>query len=659
MGHSHKCKRCSKKPQKCQHAHRNKGCCKDKQGLTTVVQLLNMGDFGGRLFSQPINNSGRFGFLESGQEAGTLTLCDINRPVGGLSTIKTYFDQERKRNKNTLFLLGAEAYTTTNRNLFRPTNSEKYYRPTFSAFKTLGLDARGLSWHDFADETLDRTREFIHDDLKGKFCQKTRVVAVGINDPDNELPGLKPYHIFDMCGVKVAYTIIPDPRTMTNGFLNDPMYPTSRLYWGNITVETDIVVLTELANDAMLAAKAEGAEVTILNVGRGFRSGGTGSTVLANSTEFDIMYFDNSAQTFAGFKKDKNEKFVLCLAPWTNGEEYSRFSVVYDNVLDKIDSFIGKDNTTLIQVETMGSPPRDFDIMKQVLVPAFSDTVYGDPKTQKIIDCYDSSSHKKLDKKVATLTDNLILGLWDTFALTPDSDNTEYLNLVADSIKSKYNTDISLVSRNTLPRSPNRWLVNCNSLTEPADAARFGGIATSHWAPRSTQFRRIEAPFDLLKGDIWDSVYNQNGTNFVSSTSSLTVDNLFLTLDKSTSFGPTPQTDPFDDKIIQGISGFTYIYDPNLGSERVREVFVISTGKNYVRQPDGSIPDGSDTISVALDNYTLMSGSFSTSTYPLINTTNWTNFEYGSLVNSTIKHLESLGTFDPNDPIYNNRYSTV
>ena len=108
MGHSHKCKRCSKKPQKCQHAHRNKGCCKDKQGPTTVVQLLNIQDFEGRLFSQPINNGARFGHLITGINAGLLTECDEGRPVGGLATLQTYFNEERKRIKNTLFLAGAE-----------------------------------------------------------------------------------------------------------------------------------------------------------------------------------------------------------------------------------------------------------------------------------------------------------------------------------------------------------------------------------------------------------------------------------------------------------------------------------------------------------------------------------------------------------------------
>lgn len=287
--------------------------------------------------------------------------------------------------------------------------------------------------------------------------------------------------------------------------------------------------------------------------------------------------------------------------------------------------------------------------MQLVLVPAFADNVYGNPKMQSVINCYDYKSHKHLDDKVATLTKNLLLGLYEF--VEPESDNTAYLNLVADSIRNSKNTDISLISRRVLPDRPNRWLIGCKELVE------FAEIAHAKWGPRSTQFSRINTPLDLLKGDIWDSIYNENGTNFVSFTQSLTINTLFAILDKSVSLLPG-----FDDRIIQGISGFNFIWDSVNG---VFELTVNSTGKTYIKLPDGTIPDGTDTVSVSLDNYTLLrSNRFSEPNptapfYPLLDNSNWTNCKYGSLVESTIAYLQFLGIFDPNDPIYSNRWVQV
>ena len=402
------------------------------------------------------------------------------------------------------------------------------------------------------------------------------------------------------------------------------------MFWGSgpISVDTDLITLISKANIARIKAEAKGAQVFVLNIHTGFYAVNTGKILLANAIGFDIIYFDNSHQTIAGFNLDGQGRNVLCLAPWAGGVEYSRLSVVYDHKQKKIIKFLGKNNTELIP--NIAIFP-DFKIMKQVLITAFADCFSADPKMQQLINYYDKKSHKELDIKIATLTKNIFIN--DTRPFSAVGDSTIWSNLIADGLRAKNKTDISFVN--------NKVNINGRKLIEK-------------FSPRNTNFSRIEAPYDLLGGDIWDTIYNEVGTNFVSTTSALSINSLFDALEVSVNITPPMIFSP-----ILGISGFTYTYNPNANGLKINSVTIYNTLKTYNRASDGSIANGSDIISATCDSSILLIKFYTNAVYNLVYSANWNPQEYGSLVDAVIYYLKKIKVFDPTLSFYKNRFTIV
>ena len=596
---------------------------------TSTIQFLNIQDFEGRTYSQPLQAA----YYTVGIQRGTLSTTDANRPVGGLAIIQSYFNFERSENTNTLFLLGQECISSSNRNLYRMSNTQNYYLQTFKTLNAMGLSARGISFHDFSDNTLEKLNYYLNKYVK----YNIPVTSVGIKDPLNELSNVKLYSILESDGVKIAYITIPDNRTNINGLLDDAKYPTSQLFWGKgpITIETNLINLINTAVNARNAAVLEGAQIFILNVGRGYTSSGTGSTVLSNITGFDVIYFDNQAQTIAGFLPDKNGKNVLCLAPWGQGEEYSRFSIVYNNKTQSVEKFIGKNGITLIPNPSVFP---DTVIMKSVLVTTFADTVLPDPKINKILYIYDTKAHKELDKKVCTLTSNILLD--NNLPVTPNNNIAIWCNLMCDALKNKNTANIAIINKiNTLV--PNRNLIQ-------------------YFQPRSTYYSRFTAPYDFLRGDFWDTLYNEVAGSFVSNSKSVSINTLFQTLENSVNFIITTPTAP---QIISGISGFIYTYkSSNTYGSRIITLTINDTNKTYTRDSNNNVPNGTDIISLSTSTQLLLSdiSSAGNPNYPLISNSNdWVTLQYGSLPNQICDYLTFLGNFDPSNSIYINRFTVI
>lgn len=562
--------------------------------------------------------------LAAGVAAGTLVALDANRPVGGVAQLASYFESELQNNPNTLFLAGAESHISSSRTFYREPNNFFYLKPAALALRKLGLMGRGLALHDFQDESLERLNEIIEISKKkdDHLCTKTLFTAVGVNDPAHEIKNLEKFRIFTVDGVKIAFIEIPDNRSTTNVIL-DPSLPLSRLFFGSgpISVEPNLDVSIAQANAVRLEAAQAGAEVFILTIFRGFTSAGGAATV-SKTEGFDIIYFDNAAQSTAGFLPDKNGRSTFIVEPWSAGDEYARFSFIFDHVQKKITKFIGKGREEI--VPTAPNLP-DFSVMRQVMVPTFADSRFPDISMLNLLEPFVCSVHKALDEKIGVVTRNLTITPFGT-------DTVRYANLIADALRSRYCTEIALVGN-----------------VDPQQTNATPRLLVQYYQPLTTQLNRTIGELDLVAGDIWDSYYHEQGSNFASTAQAISIDTLFETLEISINL-PTSQNFA---KYV-GVSGFTYTFNPaNPFGQRVLTL-TLANGTTYTRNPEtGLIPHGSDTVSASANSFGLLfAANNNVATYPLLYSAAWIPHEFCSVSQAVIKHIENIGIFNPDDQKY-------
>jgi 5'-nucleotidase len=133
-------------------------------------------------------------------EPVSVTIDGQEQQVGGAATLKSYFDQERRRNpEGTLVVTAGDAFGAT-----PPLSSFFEDVPAIEAQNAMGFDVDTLGNHNF-DYGLDRLQHLM---ARAHF----RHVAANIVGPDGQTIA-PPYHLFTKHGVKVGVIGIGNPDT--------------------------------------------------------------------------------------------------------------------------------------------------------------------------------------------------------------------------------------------------------------------------------------------------------------------------------------------------------------------------------------------------------------------------------------------------------------
>ncbi|HSF30149.1 MAG TPA: bifunctional UDP-sugar hydrolase/5'-nucleotidase [Candidatus Tectomicrobia bacterium] len=194
-----------------------------------VITIVNISDWHGQL--EPV----------------TVTIDGHEQQVGGAAVLKSYFDQERRRNpEGTLVVTAGDAFGAT-----PPLSSFFDDIPAIEAQNAMGFDVDTLGNHNF-DYGLDRLQRLM---ARARF----RYVAANIIGPDGQTIA-PPFHLFTRHGVKVGIIGIGNPDThglvfpgRTGGYRFLDPAPVINQYAAHLRAQGAqiIVVLAHIGADAV------------------------------------------------------------------------------------------------------------------------------------------------------------------------------------------------------------------------------------------------------------------------------------------------------------------------------------------------------------------------------------------------------------------------
>lgn len=382
---------------------------------TVTVQFLDVSDWHGQL--DPVN------------------LVGIGN-VGGASVLSTLFDGHRAEVENTITLTAGDDFGAT-----PPLSGFFGEEPAVVAQRMMGIQVGTFGNHDF-DRGIEHLQSMI--DLAGSTDpsvpgQPFSYVASNLENRDAELDGVADYRIFKLKGIKVA--VIGAVNEEAPGLV----FPGN---FGTIT-PTDAVAAVNAARDA---AADEGAKVfaVITHKGvTGFNADGSPKGELIDFAKalegFHVIFGDHTDVQWSG-----EINGALVTENKSKGVTYSKTVLT-----------VQQGNARVVSL--------DHQFIQPLSAPVTKDQAIEDYLTPFRIELA-----KAFDEKIGVATDLFVRG-----SNIERRQEVPIGNLVADSIRAEYGTQIALVNGGGI-RSP------LPSVYVPLDL---------------TLDRTAPGPYDLVVGD--------------------------------------------------------------------------------------------------------------------------------------------------------------
>lgn len=474
--------------------------------------------------------------------------------VGGAAALSSYFKQERTNNPNTLTITAGDAFGGS-----PPLSAMFDEEPAVRAMNLMGIDVDTLGNHNF-DRGLAHLQGMI--DLA-----EFPYVSANLEHLEGNLEGVDKFVIFDVGGVKVAIIGI------TNDDAHHLVFPGS---FGDIHIADPI----SSANQARAQAQALGAKVCIAITHLGITGfdAATGAPVgplvdFANNVgNFDVIFGDHTDVQFSGVING-----ALVVENRSKGQTYSRTTLSVDPENGRI-----------------GNVRNEF-------VRPLASAVTPDAAVVEMLAPYRASLSQSFDRRIGVAT-----GVFQRGSNIERLREVAIGNLVADSLRARYGTQIALTNGGGIRASiPSSYL--------PADRT----------LRRTTSGYAAGPPFDVVVGDAFSVLPFGN----VVVTRTVTGAQLYGALEHSVARLPNA-----DGRFAQ-ISGFRFVYTL-------------------------SQPAGSRIVSVTLDDGTPISRDDTTYTFATNDFTNaggdgYTMFadRQGTtrevMADVLLAYIEALGTITP------------
>jgi 5'-nucleotidase len=482
--------------------------------------------------------------------------------VGGAAVLSAYFQAERAANPNTLTLTAGDAVGAT-----PPLSNYFNDEPAILAMNLMGIQVDTFGNHNF-DGGVAHLQDLI--DLA-----EFQFVSANLRNRDANLTGVKDFEIFDVGGVKIAVIGITNPEAPTL------VFPGS---FGTMA-PTDPV---KAALKARNAAKDAGAEIVVVICHLGVTSfdlsGAPAGPLIdfakavnKNGVKIDLIVGDHTDVQYSGIING-----ALVVENKSKGVTYARINLKVDAANKKI---LSQSATFVVPVAAAVTP---------------------DPAIVAMLAPYRTQLSQIFDTPVAVAT-----------ALFPRGSNVERSgevaigNLVADSIRLKYGTQLALT--------------NSGGIRAPLP---------SSYLPADTSLRRTAAPYvigppyDIVIGDVFAVL--PFGNTVVTRT--VTGTQLWAALENGVS-QISPVTCNGADGRFPQISGFKFSFKcSNPVGSRVLSVSLTD---------DTPIPADSTTYTFATNNFVNAGGDF----YAVLNDGQGVTRE--NMFDVTLEYIRGLGTITP------------
>jgi 5'-nucleotidase len=259
---------------------------------TTKIQLLTISDWHGQLV--PIDG-----------DPGPATLN-----VGGAAFLKTYLDQARTANPNTLTFMAGDSIGAT-----PPISSFFEDAPAIQAMNMMGVTADTFGNHNF-DRGVAHLQRMVN-------LAEFDFIASNLRNLEANLTGVETMKIYDVAGVKVGVVGIVNeeaPTLVTPGA------------FGTIEITDSIAA----ANRGAIAAKKAGADVVVVLTHKGVRGRNNDGSAfgelidLANGVsagQIDVIVGDHTDFQYSGVHQDR----VLAVENRSKGISFAKIELEVDD----------------------------------------------------------------------------------------------------------------------------------------------------------------------------------------------------------------------------------------------------------------------------------------------------------------------------------------
>jgi 2',3'-cyclic-nucleotide 2'-phosphodiesterase (5'-nucleotidase family) len=266
-----------------------------KKPGTVDVQLLTVSDWHGQL--TPVNG------------------------VGGAAFLKTYFDQARAANPNTLTFMAGDSIGAT-----PPVSSFFEDEPAVRAMNMMGVTADTFGNHNF-DRGINHLQRMV--DLA-----EFDFLSANLRNLDENLTGVEKMKIYNVGGIKVAVIGITNeeaPTLVSPGAL------------GTIEITDSIAA----ANRTATVARRAGAQVVVILTHKGIRGRDASGAAFGELVDFangvdasliDVIVGDHTNFTYSGIHQGR----ILAVENLSKGVQFAKVSLSVDReagVVDKSATF--------------------------------------------------------------------------------------------------------------------------------------------------------------------------------------------------------------------------------------------------------------------------------------------------------------------------------
>jgi 2',3'-cyclic-nucleotide 2'-phosphodiesterase (5'-nucleotidase family) len=251
---------------------------------TANIQLLTISDWHGQL--TPVNG------------------------VGGAAFLKTYFDEARAENPNTLLFTAGDAIGAT-----PPISSFFEDEPAIEALNMMGLDADTFGNHNF-DRGVEHLQRMI--DLA-----EYPFVAANLANLEENLTGVEPYTIFELDRVRIAVIGIVNeeaPTLVTPGAL------------GTLEITDSVAAANETAREAI---KNDRADVVVVLTHKGIRGHDAAGDAFGELIDFadavdpnliDVIVGDHTDFEYSGVHQGS----ILAVENRSKGIQFAKIQLQVD-----------------------------------------------------------------------------------------------------------------------------------------------------------------------------------------------------------------------------------------------------------------------------------------------------------------------------------------
>jgi 2',3'-cyclic-nucleotide 2'-phosphodiesterase (5'-nucleotidase family) len=240
--------------------------------------------------------------------------------VGGAAFLKTYFDEFRAANPNTLTFMAGDSFGAT-----PPISNFFEDEPAVIGQRMMGIDADTFGNHNF-DRGIAHLQRMVNlagaatsADAPGK---PFKYLSANLKNLEDNLSGVDRWRMFDVGGVKVAVIGI------TNEEAPELVFPGS---FGTIEITDSI----QAANKTAIEAKKAGADVVIVLTHKGIRGFNTDGSAFGELIDFangvaagqiDLIVGDHTDFTYSGVHQGR----ILAVENRSKGIQFAQIQLEVD-----------------------------------------------------------------------------------------------------------------------------------------------------------------------------------------------------------------------------------------------------------------------------------------------------------------------------------------